>query len=78
MDLLIALWLVACMMNFSLDDDRATSLRLQVGERVLTVACAYAPNSSSVYPPFVESFGLVLKCAPTGDSIVQLGDFNAN
>ena len=56
--------------------ERIASLCLQVGERVLTVVCAYVQNSSSEYPPFLESLENILERAPTGDSVGLLGDLD--
>ena len=53
-------------------------LHLHVGERGLTVVCAYRPNSSSEYPPFLESLETVLESAPTGDSVIVLVYFNTH
>ncbi|KAK3554884.1 hypothetical protein QTP86_000917 [Hemibagrus guttatus] len=54
------------------------SLHLRAGDRCLTVVSAYGPNGSVDYPTFLETLRGVLEGAPTGDSIVLLGDFNAH
>ncbi|TWW62709.1 hypothetical protein D4764_04G0013560 [Takifugu flavidus] len=53
--------------------ERVASLRLWVGGRIVTVVCAYGPNSS-----VPESLEGVLESAPSGASLVLLGDFNAH
>ncbi|KAK3545223.1 hypothetical protein QTP70_002063 [Hemibagrus guttatus] len=52
--------------------------RAGAGDRCLTVVSAYGPNGSMDYPTFLEILRGVLEGAPTGDSIVLLGDFNAH
>ncbi|KAK3526590.1 hypothetical protein QTP70_030730 [Hemibagrus guttatus] len=53
-------------------------VRLRIRDRCLTVVLAYGLNSSVEYPTFLETLRGVLEGAPTGNSIVVLGDFNAH
>ncbi|KAK3521396.1 hypothetical protein QTP70_004128 [Hemibagrus guttatus] len=59
----------AALLEFSPVNKRVVSLRL--GPSIL----AYGLNGSVEYPTFLET---LLEGAPTGDSIVLLGDFNAH
>ncbi|KAK3506345.1 hypothetical protein QTP70_005034 [Hemibagrus guttatus] len=76
--LLIAPQLSRHVLEFSPVNERVVSLRLRAGDRCLTVVSAYGPNGSVAYPTFLETLRGVLEGAPTGDSIVLLGDFNAH
>ncbi|KAK3553847.1 hypothetical protein QTP70_012192 [Hemibagrus guttatus] len=76
--LLIAPQLSRHVLEFSLVNERVVSLRLRAGDKCLTVVSAYGPNGSVEYPTFLETLRGVLEGAPTGDSIVLLGDFNAH
>ncbi|KAK3534027.1 hypothetical protein QTP86_000639 [Hemibagrus guttatus] len=76
--LLIAPQLSCHVLEFSPVNERVVSLRLWAGDRCLTVVSAYGPNGSVDYPTFLETLRGVLEGAPTGDSIVLLGEFNAH
>ncbi|KAI3373145.1 hypothetical protein L3Q82_006466 [Scortum barcoo] len=78
--LLIAPQLSCHVLEFTPVNERVASLRLRVGDRSLAVVCAYWGRTAVQSTlAFLESLGGVLdSSAPTGDSIVLLGDFNAH
>ncbi|KAK3507545.1 hypothetical protein QTP70_028447, partial [Hemibagrus guttatus] len=76
--LLIAPQLSRHVLEFSPVNEKVVSLRLRAGDRCVTVVSAYGPNGRVEYPTFLETLRGVLEGAPTGDSIVLLGDFNAH
>ncbi len=68
----------ACTLGFTRLDERVASLlpcAFGLEEQVLAVVCASVPNSSSEYPPFLESLGWV---CPHWGLHRPLGDFNAH
>lgn len=73
--LFLGLRLSSCTLGFAWLNKRVTSLRLQVGERTLSVVCADVLNPPE-YAHFLETLGGMLDSVPTGNSIIQLGDFN--
>ncbi|KAK3569395.1 hypothetical protein QTP86_027811 [Hemibagrus guttatus] len=76
--LLIAPQLSRHVLEFSPVNERVVPLHLRAGDRCLTIVSAYGSNGSVEYPTFLETLRGVLEGAPTGDSIVLLGDFNTH
>ena len=71
-------WLSACTLECNPGNEMVAFLHFWVGGGILTVVCAYCPNSSSAYPPSLESLEGILESAPFQDSLVPLGDFNGS
>ena len=55
----------ACTIKVTPVNNRVASLRLWGVGRILTIVCAYVPNSRLAQPPFFESFEGVLESAPS-------------
>uniref|UniRef100_A0A3B5B7Z8 Ig-like domain-containing protein n=1 Tax=Stegastes partitus TaxID=144197 RepID=A0A3B5B7Z8_9TELE len=64
--LLIAPQLSCQVLEFTPVNERVASLRLQVGDRSLTVVLAYGPNSSAEYPAFLDFPNWGLLCSSGG------------
>ncbi|KAI3364048.1 hypothetical protein L3Q82_010874 [Scortum barcoo] len=58
--------------------ERRAGVGLLIAPQLSHHVLEFTPNSSTEYPAFLESLEGVLDGAPTGDSIVLLGDFNAH
>ncbi|KAI2668786.1 Craniofacial development protein 2 [Labeo rohita] len=71
--LLIAPQLSRHVLEFTPVDERVVSLRLQVGDRSLTVVCAYGPNGSVEYPAFLESLEGCWKALRPGTPLFYWG-----
>lgn len=69
--------IISCILEFNPVNERVASLHLRVGVWILTIVCAYSPNSILVYPSFLESLEGALVSAPFEGSLALLGDFNA-
>ena len=74
---LLPVQLGACTLEFNPVSERIVS-GLRVEGQILTVICAYGPNISSTYSPFLESLEGVLESAPPGYSLVLRGDLSAH
>ena len=53
-------------------------LKLRLQERSLCILLVYAPNAEVQYQPFLDEVGVALQKVTSAESIILLGDFNAN